>query len=521
MIGVGGAFRPPAYGRYIVEAPGLPRPPPQAVSAPLPLRAGPALLGPRRTIGPALYLLLALALVGMVLLSVLVNERIQRSVFESVVTSELWAAKFDAIATLGGLCSAVDAPGNEVFRTRDVAGERGRMNASSDSVMARIALLRSVLPAGLVAADSALVLADLDRLARVMPGVRQEADSVFATFGARDPRVATRHMAVMDEQYAEALAGLRTLRADLVAAQDRLLGSQRAAAQAASRLLRFAGILLLLLAIGGGWLGYRLAREVERQATAREATMALVAKAQGDLEEAHARLTAAHQELESFSYSVAHDLRAPLRSIHGFSEALVQDSGPLLDDAGRSHLDRIRAASLRMGALIDDLLRLSRVSRQTLATAPLDLTRMAQEVVAELRAQEPGREVAVTIEPGLTAEGDPSLVRVLLQNLIGNAWKFTRRTPGAAIHVGRDAGERWLPDVFLVRDNGAGFDMTYAKKLFAAFQRMHTTSEFEGTGIGLATVHRIVERHGGRVWAEAAVGRGATFRFTLRRGGKG
>ena len=489
------------------------------MSTAIPPAARPGLFGTRRTIGPGLYLLLALALVAMVLLSILVNERIERSVFESVATSERWAAKFDQVATVGGMVSAFDAPGNDVFRDGDVAGGRTRMRAAADSVMARIAALRMTLPADLGAHDSLVVVTDIDRLAAALPEMRREAEAVFATFTPRAPAAATRHMAEMDNWYAASLRGVRTLRADLVAAQNGLIKEQRASAQAASHLLRLAGLALILLAVGGGWLGLRMAREAERQAAEREGTMALVAKAQGDLEEAHARLTAAHQELESFSYSVAHDLRAPLRSIHGFSEALVQDSGATLNAEGRAHLERIRAASLRMGALIDDLLRLSRVSRQTLVTAPLDLSRMASEVVAELRAGDPGRAVEVTIEPGLTAQADPALVRVLLQNLIGNAWKFTRRTPEPRIEVRRDASERWLSEVFLVRDNGAGFDMTYAKKLFGAFQRMHTTSEFEGTGVGLATVHRIVERHGGRVWAEAAVGRGATFRFTLRREG--
>lgn len=488
-----------------------------SISTPPAVRSG--FFGTRRTIGPGLYLLLALALVAMVLLSILVNEQIERSVFASVATSERWAEKFDQVAALGGLVSVLDAPGNDVFRDGNVRGGRARMRAAGDSVILRVAQLRASLPADLGTRDSLLIVADLDRLAATLPEMRREAEAVFATYTPRAPATATRHMAEMDNRYAECLGDMRTLRADLVEVQNRLISEQRASAQAASHLLRLAGLALALLAIGGGWLGLRLAREAERQAAEREGTMALVAKAQGDLEEAHARLTSAHQELESFSYSVAHDLRAPLRSIHGFSEALVQDSGATLNEEGRAHLERIRSASLRMGALIDDLLRLSRVSRQTLTTAPLDLTRMAEDVVAELRSGDPGRDVAVTIEPGLTATADPALVRVLLQNLIGNAWKFTRKTPRARIEVRRDASERWLSDVFLVRDNGAGFDMTYAKKLFAAFQRMHTTSEFEGTGVGLATVHRIVERHGGRVWAEAAVGEGATFRFTLRREG--
>ena len=230
-----------------------------------------------------------------------------------------------------------------------------------------------------------------------------------------------------------------------------------------------------------------------------------------------ADLTRVNQELESFAYSVAHDLRAPLRSIHGFSEALEQDNRAQLDAPGLGHLAKIRAASLRMGHLIDDLLRLSKVTRHSLTPGRVDLSALAAEVVGELRALEPGRVVAVTITPGLQEMADPALARVLLQNLLGNAWKFTRRAAQAQVELTVEPTEPGKPTVYVVRDNGAGFDMTYAAKLFGAFQRMHTTAEFEGTGVGLATVTRIVERHGGRVWAEAAVDRGATFRFTLRR----
>lgn len=452
------------------------------------------------------------------MLSVFVNGRIGRSIFRSVSTSELWAGKFGEVSSLGALITALDGPGNEVFEDGDIDGARARMQLAADSLAARLTRLEATLPAGLPPRDSALIITDLERVLASIPLIRDEAESVFVKLRRQEIRPATRHMAAMDAAYNASLRAIRTLRADVGAAQDALLRNERSNAEAASRLLRLAAVAMLLLAIGGGWLGYRLAREAEQQATEREATMQLVARAQADLEEAHGRLTAAHQELESFSYSVAHDLRSPLRSIHGFSAALEQDNGEALNADGRSHLERIKAASLRMERLIDDLLRLSRVSRQSLVQVPLDLTAMANEVVKDLRLQDPGRTVDVEIASGLLADGDPALLRVVLQNLIGNAWKFTRHTPQARIRVARESDDKWVGDVFVVQDNGAGFDMTYAKKLFGAFQRMHTTSEFEGTGIGLATVQRIVHRHQGRIWAEAAVGQGATFRFTMRRG---
>jgi signal transduction histidine kinase len=221
----------------------------------------------------------------------------------------------------------------------------------------------------------------------------------------------------------------------------------------------------------------------------------------------------ANGELEAFSYSVSHDLRAPLRSIDGFSQALIEDYGPALDQSARGYIDRVRAASLRMAGLIDDLLRLSRLSRDVMSEESIDLSAMSTEVVAGLRAAEPERPVDVTIRPGMRATGDTRLVRIALENLIGNAWKFTRERPDARIEVSQQIG----PDgpEFVVADNGAGFDMRYAANLFAPFQRMHPVERFSGSGIGLATVQRIVHRHGGTIRADSEIGEGSRFHFTL------
>jgi signal transduction histidine kinase len=223
-------------------------------------------------------------------------------------------------------------------------------------------------------------------------------------------------------------------------------------------------------------------------------------------------LERANHELGAFSYSVSHDLRAPLRAIDGFSKALLSDYAERLDEQGRHYLQRIRAGSQRMSSLIDDLLELSRIGRAPLKRGTLELGRIAEAVASELRQREPSRTLTFEIAPGLSTLGDERLLTIVLENLLGNAVKFTAKTAHARIWVGREPrGER----AFFVRDNGAGFDMSYASKLFAPFQRLHADSEFEGTGIGLATVQRIVARHGGRIWAEAAVRHGATFFFTL------
>jgi PAS domain S-box-containing protein len=220
-------------------------------------------------------------------------------------------------------------------------------------------------------------------------------------------------------------------------------------------------------------------------------------------------LTQANGELESFAYSVSHDLRAPLRSIEGFSRLLQERYEDRLDEAGRSYLERVRNASTRMDGLIDAILKISRIGRSELHPRTTDLSQLAKEVVSELREQEPGREVDVRIDPGLAAWADPPLAQNLLQNLLGNAWKFTSSTAAPRIRMYRDG------HAFVVEDNGAGFDPSYANKLFRPFQRLHGQEEFPGHGIGLASVRRILERHGGSIRAEGEPGKGARFIFVF------
>jgi len=226
------------------------------------------------------------------------------------------------------------------------------------------------------------------------------------------------------------------------------------------------------------------------------------------------QLAAANRELEAFSYSVAHDLRAPLRSIDGFSQALLEDCVDKLDSDGKDYLHRVRAATQRMSVLIDDLLNLSRLTRSEMHKETLDLSALAKSVANELQKGAPGRSVDFAIEENLSANGDSRLLRVVMENLLGNAWKYTARHSHSRIEFGRSQDAKGRPVCF-VRDDGAGFDPRHATRLFGAFQRLHSTSEFPGTGVGLATVQRIVRRHGGDIWAEAEVEKGATFFFTL------
>jgi two-component system sensor histidine kinase/response regulator len=235
-------------------------------------------------------------------------------------------------------------------------------------------------------------------------------------------------------------------------------------------------------------------------------------RAKNELRTANASLETTNKELEAFSYSVSHDLRAPLRAIDGFSQALLEDYGEQFGDDGKDSLQRVRAATQRMGHLIDDMLNLSRVTRSELRREKVDLSAIARSIAAELQKAQPDRKAEFIIAEGLVCDGDAPLLLAALENLLGNAWKFTSKRDGSRIEFGiaQDAAA-----TYFVRDNGAGFDMNFSQKLFGAFQRLHATTDFPGTGVGLAIVQRIILRHGGRIWAEAAVDKGATFFFTL------
>jgi signal transduction histidine kinase len=275
--------------------------------------------------------------------------------------------------------------------------------------------------------------------------------------------------------------------------------------------------------VGSGDLAYRtnirLDNEIGALSRAFDAMTAKLAQTQAELEGNALQLRETVRELESFSYSVSHDLRAPLRGIDGWSLALQEDYGAVLDAQGRQYLDIVRAEAQRMGQLIEDLLQLSRVARGELVRAPVDLSALAQSVARRLKDALPDRRIEFVIQPGLAADADARLLEVALTNLLDNGCKFSAARENARVEFGRSAARdpvtQETKQAYFVRDNGVGFDTTHAAKLFGAFQRLHAASEFPGSGIGLATVQRIVHRHGGRIWAEAQPDQGASFYFTL------
>ncbi len=232
------------------------------------------------------------------------------------------------------------------------------------------------------------------------------------------------------------------------------------------------------------------------------------------VEQRTAQLAVANEELESFAYAVSHDLSAPLRCIRGYGELLMRECGSAVNETGKLYMDKVLAGTEQMRHLIDDLLRLSRVTQAEMKFRPVNLTELAEEVVRGLRAGQPDRDVAVKIESGLGVEGDLGLLRIALENLLSNAWKFSSRTKGAVLEFGRQASAEGQFE-FYIRDNGAGFDMRYADKLFRPFRRLHTQDEFPGSGIGLCTVKRVIQRHGGKIHAEGTPGKGATFYFSF------
>ena len=257
-----------------------------------------------------------------------------------------------------------------------------------------------------------------------------------------------------------------------------------------------------------------IGRDISERKLAEEAILRLNNELEDRVQRRTYQLEMTNKALEAFSYSVSHDLRSPLITVNGFTELLLKSDGNQISEKGKFYLKHIRAGSTKMGDLIDGLLSLAKIFRSILNRSNVDLTKMCLKLMQELKDSEPDRDVAIDVQAGLMINADPAMLTVAMQNLIGNAWKYSVKAPHAHVQIGSETLEDGLVCIF-VRDNGPGFDMAYADKLFEVYERLHQETEFPGTGIGLANVKRVVERHGGRIWAEALPGQGATFRFTL------
>jgi signal transduction histidine kinase len=425
------------------------------------------------------------------------------------------------------------------------AGARNYLLTESEPSLTRYSAAVERLPANLASLQNAVIDETLrESLGSLQTIVDDEVATLGRMTGAASPTLPAISEVGALNRSASNLDRIRALSLTMERRQAAISSAQNIERQR-TRMLYFFGFLAgsVVCAGGGVMAAIVLARGVSRRASALasnadrlarglppeplpvgedeiglvdariRAAARLLRRRDVELLERTTQLETANRELEAFSYSVSHDLRAPLRAIDGFSEALEIDCGDELSEGARDSLRRVRAAAGRMSTLIDELLNLSRLSRMELTRAPVDLGESASAILADLSKRCPGRAVDLQIASGLIAQADHEMVQIALQNLIDNAWKYTSKTVCARIEVG--ASPNGAVRVFHVRDNGAGFDMAHATRLFGAFQRLHHDRDFEGTGIGLAIVHRIISRHGGRIWAEGAVGAGATFYFTL------
>jgi PAS domain S-box-containing protein len=441
----------------------------------------------------------------------------------TITRGELWSGhvvnrrKDGSLYEVEALISPVRDPSGHVINYVELSRDVTHECEMKEALRASEARFRGLLES---APDAMLVV---DRNDHIIAFANAQAESLFGY--TRDELLGQTIEILVPERFREHHVALR--RAYSADPQPRAMGSRsdvRGRRKDGSEFL--ADIMLGPLEMNQELAVLAIVRDITAQVHAQEDLARLTAELEQRVHERTLQLEAANQELEAFSYSVSHDLRAPLRAIDGFTRALLEDYSERIDEQGQHYLRRVASGTERMGLLINDLLQLARVSRSEMSRSSVDLTALAHSLAGELSQAHPDRRVQWVIADGLTVEGDPRLLRLGLENLLGNAWKYTSKTADARIEVGSmSSAECELPNadslfpttqsVFFVRDNGAGFDMAYADKLFGAFQRLHSSTEFEGTGVGLATVKRIVARHGGRIWATAAVNHGATFYFTL------
>ncbi|HEV2381099.1 MAG TPA: CHASE3 domain-containing protein [Terriglobia bacterium] len=450
---------------------------------------------------------------------------VQYRTIQTLVETERWVAHTDVVlAELEGTLSAVESMESD-SRGYVATGDLSFVRERQDWALTAKEHLRRLR---VLTADNPRQRANLDRLNLLVEGKVTLMPQVVALRSERGPVPAAELIA---QAHGTLMKEIHTLVAAMEAEENRLLAARRATSRAsasrAARVTAFGSLLALVLAVVAGWIihtdivartqaGKELKEQIEERERAQEEIKRLNRSLEQRVAERTAELAASNKELEAFTYSVAHDLRAPLRHMDAFLALLIKRSGGILEETSCRYLDKVTAAARTMAVLIDDLLQFSRLGRNEMAKRVVNLEALVQEIRLEFEGETPGRKIAWKIGRLPEVIVDPAMLRVVMVNLLSNALKFTRPCAEARIEVGSITGEA-NEDVIFVKDNGVGFDPRYSNKLFNVFQRLHYAENFEGTGVGLANVRRIIERHGGLVWAESTEGAGAMFSFSLPR----
>jgi signal transduction histidine kinase len=452
--------------------------------------------------------------------SLYVNHRIMGIYTESVTANRTWTERLKRYADLDILATHVRAPGAEVFVSHDVEAEAAKMQSMHRAFSAERTAAIAELKANAPADEAKRLLRDFDAAGAAMEEMTADARMVFSFLRENNTAKARQSMIEMDRKFiqVDALDDLLTKHVGEI--QTAHLNAQHAVAESLRQWEYVLAGLVAMMVVGAAVYGWKLSQRVGALFDEKELHIEQIRQFNEELErrviDRTAQLEASNKELEAFSYSVSHDLRAPLRGIDGFSRILLEEYGPKLDPEAQRYLGIVREATKKMGQLVDELLAFSRLGRQQIAKQRVATEAIVRETLVGLEHEHDGRRVELRVGHLPPCDADPALLKQVYMNLLGNALKYTRRRECAVIEIGCATHSNGADELrYFVKDNGVGFDMKYAHKLFGVFQRLHRAEDYEGTGVGLAIAQRIIHRHGGRIWAESAPDNGATFYFTL------
>ena len=450
------------------------------------------------------------ALAGFVIFTVFVsfffNHKVTNIHYEEQVVLKHFSDQISYLTNMKTKLLELSSPGHKVLESGDISSARQELTELDNELLESTEKFKKGINEWHDALTSEELLGVLLYIERERHNILVLVEDIFSSLANKKRQDASVHMTSLHQKTEEILREATNIQARLFEKRSAYIEAQ---GDQVSQLSVMQYIILIILPVLVGCVtlyGISLNAKLENDRIDRE-------KKNDDLLIANTKLEAMNKELESFCYSISHDLRAPLRSINGFSQILTEDLVECIDSDSRDYLNRIRNSAVTMGVMIDDLLQLSRVARSDIQFDAVDLSELAQELIDILRQQDINRKVNVQIEPNIIARGDKGLLRIVLQNLLDNAWKYTRKNENAQINFGQKSIGQQL--VYSVTDNGIGFEMDYIEKIFGPFQRLHHNTEFEGSGIGLATVHKVISRHGGNIWAESVPQKGSSFYFTL------